>query len=120
MAVLKQFCKGETIKVTVMPDEGMTMGNPVMYVYPDSLVLSNETTGSAKIIRIPSSGVQQAQDDGSYVFSISSAITRNDMPAGDYTIELKYGSTEISIVKQSRAFTLVDSGYDVKEEATNS
>lgn len=116
MATLRQFCKGETIKITVTPDADTTMTSPVMFVYPDNLVLNSEAAGSDKIIRVPTTGTQTAEGDGTFIFTIPSTITRSDnMPAGDYTIELKYGSTEISIVKQNRAFTLVDSGYNTKE-----
>lgn len=110
MANLRQFNKGETIKITVTPDTGVSMESPVLYVYPDNLDL-NTDPDTKKIIAIENP-IESGSDK---VFTIDPSKTGgDDMPAGDYTVELKYGSTDITIVKQNHAFTLVESGYNVK------
>ncbi len=110
MATLRQFKKGETINITVAPESGVTMTSPVLYVYPDNLDLQSEPTSSPKIQKI----TNPTTSGSSYVFTILPSVTGGaNMPAGDYTIELKYGSSnDISIVSQNHAFTLVESGYN--------
>ena len=111
MANLRQFNKGETIQITVTPDTGVTMTSPVLYVYPDSLDL-NSNPDTSKIIKIDTfTGVT------TMTFTIDPTTTGgSNMPAGDYTVELKYGSSnDITVVKQNHAFTLVESGYNKKD-----
>lgn len=112
MANLRQFSKGEDIKITITPDSGVTISvsEAKVVVYPDSLDLSNESSSSSKIKEY---GLTLS--NSVYTATIPKADTSSDnMPAGDYTIELKYGSSEVSIVRQNHAFTLVESGYNVK------
>ena len=133
MANLRQFNKGETIQITVTPDSGVKMDSPILYVYPDSLDL-NSNPDTLKIQKIPDvsegaytdgseddNGNIRKSNDAEYVFSICPDVTGDaDMPAGDYTVELKYGSSnDITVVKQNHAFTLVESGYNKKESASS-
>ena len=115
MANLRQFNKGETIQITVTPDTGVTMTSPVLYVYPDSLDL-NRNPDTNKIIKIDTSTGTTTK-----TFTIGPTTTGGaNMPAGDYTVELKYGSSnDITVVKQNHAFTLVESGYNKKESASS-
>ena len=113
MAAIKQFNKGETINITITPDSSVTMTSPVLYVYPDNLKLDSlSASDKAKIQEISTF----TDGDGKKIFTIPPDTTKGaNMPAGDYTVELKYGSgTDISIVKQNHAFTLVESGYNKK------
>ena len=111
MANLRQFNKGEAITITVTPETGVTLTDPVLYVYPDALDLDNSPDVN-KIHEIRNPSVSGSI----YTFTITPAITKSDnMPSGDYTVELKYGSdSAITIVKQNHAFTLVESGYNKK------
>lgn len=113
MANIRQFKKGETIKITVTPDSGVTIEKAMLYVYPDGLDLSSENAGSPKIQKISN----PTTVDGNMVFTLIPSQTGGDnMPAGDYTIELKYGTgDDISIVSQNHAFTLVESGCNIYE-----
>lgn len=115
MATLRQFSKGDDIVITITPESGVSIDttNDKICVYPDNLDLNNETSISEKI-KIYSI----MNTNGVYTSTIPKGDTSGaNMPAGDYTIELKYGghnNTPVSIIRQNHAFTLVESGYNVR------
>lgn len=111
MANLTQFYRGEKVPITMTPAAGETISGLGMYVYLDDLDLTNSANAD-KVVSVPS----PTQSGSSYIFTIPAATTK-DMKAGSYTVELYYGTT--TIVRANRAFTLVDSGYALKNPSNS-
>lgn len=111
MAEIAQFYRGSVITFTAYPEGDESMAGCKALVYPDNLDLTIPANAE-KIVEIDD---YETLDDG-YVFTIPSATTK-DMEAGSYTVELYYGDTDVSIVRNNNVFLLVDSGYALMSEA---
>lgn len=117
--------RGETITFRFTGDdtysfEGSNQGsdNPVfiVFVYPDGIDVSIAAE-QEKIKKIKSTVTEQTQGEDGYVNFIEGENevqcilpyeTTQDMSAGKYTIELRYGDTMVSVIKRNTAFTMVD------------
>lgn len=112
MTEMIQFYRGSVITFTVYPEGDASMSSCKALIYPDNLDLTNPANAD-KIVELD----EYDTVDGNYVFKIPTDTTK-DMKAGSYTIELYYGADDVVVNRYNNKFTLVDSGYALKESVS--
>lgn len=114
--------KGETITFRLIGSNGYIFNGEnaepfIVYVYPDGLDVLDPANQS-KVTTIDSS-IESPSDTIPYVVRIEGEnevqcfipykrTASDNMPAGKYTLEIRYGDTIISVITRNNAFTLVN------------
>lgn len=93
-----------------------------VYVYPDGMNVS-DPANKDKIIRVtslettPSESecyVEPVQDENAVDVIIPHGISSSDkMPAGKFTVELRYGDTKRSVILRNNAFTVIEAASEL-------
>lgn len=128
MAIQKlNHYRGETITFRFTGDDTYVFNGEgaqyfEAYIYPDGLNVS-DPANIDKIIRVTSSDTTESTDHCyvEFVEDMNAAdviipyeVSSSDiMPAGTYTVELRYGSTKRSVILRNNAFTVIASASEV-------
>ena len=119
--------RGETITFRFTGDDTYVFNGDdaqdfEVYIYPDGLDVS-DTANQSKIIRVQSKDttvstdhcyVAPVEDMNAADVIIPYGVSSSDiMPAGTYTVELRYGSNIRSVILRNNAFTVIASASEV-------
>ena len=114
--------KGETITFRLIGSNGYIFNGEnaepfIVYVYPDGLDVLDPANQS-KVTTVDSN-IETVSDTIPYIVRIEGKnevqcvipykrTASENMPAGKYTMEIRYGGSIISVITRNNAFTLVN------------